>query len=339
MLRISIIIPVYNNATYLRQCIDSILAQSFSDFELLLVDDGSSDGSGGICDEYTAKDSRIKVFHQQNAGVGAARNLGMEMAVSPWITFIDSDDCVDENYLASFRLDEIEEDTLAVQGIKYFFPSNGKEKVMFGYPDKKVSISSSYAIRDLDLLGNGCPVAKLFSKKIIENSGLKFNTHISLNEDHVFVTSYYALIKNVRLLSHIGYSYRKGYSETSLTGKIRSVREYLDISKLMADTLLILCERLGVKPTEICSDRTRYIYGLMQIIHAIRISATSFERNRLFESISERYSDLDSSLKGCTVDIYGKILTTLLDSGHRKMAYSYAYIHFVKHTIVKKIFG
>ena len=91
MPEISIIIPVYNSATYLRQCIDSILAQSFSDFELLLVDDGSSDGSGGICDEYAAKDSRIKVFHQQNAGVGAARNLGMEMAVSPWITFIDSE--------------------------------------------------------------------------------------------------------------------------------------------------------------------------------------------------------------------------------------------------------
>ena len=91
---ISIIVPVYNVEKYLRECLDSILAQTFTDFELILVDDGSVDSSGAICDEYAGKDERIRVFHQNNQGQGAARNLGVEKAKSEWVLFIDSDDIV-----------------------------------------------------------------------------------------------------------------------------------------------------------------------------------------------------------------------------------------------------
>ena len=76
--KISVIVPVYNAEKWLRRCVDSILAQTYTDFELLLVDDGSTDGSGAICDEYTAKDSRVRVFHQPNGGVSSARNLGLD---------------------------------------------------------------------------------------------------------------------------------------------------------------------------------------------------------------------------------------------------------------------
>ena len=76
---VSIIVPVYNTAPYLRACLDSILSQTFTDFEILLVDDGSTDGSGEICDEYAGKDLRVIVFHQENGGVGSARNRGLTM--------------------------------------------------------------------------------------------------------------------------------------------------------------------------------------------------------------------------------------------------------------------
>lgn len=95
---ISIIVPVYNVEKYLSQCIDSILAQAFIDFELLLVDDGSTDGSGRICDEYANKDARIQVFHKKNGGVSSARNIGLEHAQGEWITFVDSDDWLDLKY-------------------------------------------------------------------------------------------------------------------------------------------------------------------------------------------------------------------------------------------------
>ena len=89
---ISIIVPVYNTEKYLHRCIDSILAQTFTDFELLLINDGSKDNSGKICDEYAAKDSRVRVFHKENGGVSSARNLGLNEAQGKWIYFVDSDD-------------------------------------------------------------------------------------------------------------------------------------------------------------------------------------------------------------------------------------------------------
>lgn len=91
---ISIIIPIYKAERYLSKCVDSILAQTYADWELLLVDDGSPDNSGELCDEYAAKDKRIKVFHKENGGVSSARNLGLEMMAGEWVTFVDADDWI-----------------------------------------------------------------------------------------------------------------------------------------------------------------------------------------------------------------------------------------------------
>ena len=99
---ISVIVPVYNTEKYLNRCIDSILSQTFSDFELLLIDDGSTDNSGTICDEYVMRDSRVRVFHKANEGVSLARNLGVNEASGEWIAFIDADDWILDTYLATF---------------------------------------------------------------------------------------------------------------------------------------------------------------------------------------------------------------------------------------------
>ena len=97
----SIIIPVYNVAPYLRECLDSVLAQTFTDWEAICVDDGSTDGSGDVLDEYAAKDKRFRVIHQKNAGVGAARNKGLDIANGNWILFLDSDDVWQHNLLST----------------------------------------------------------------------------------------------------------------------------------------------------------------------------------------------------------------------------------------------
>ena len=103
---ISIIIPVYNVEKYLAKCIDSILNQAFTDWELILIDDGSVDQSGKICDEYACKDNRIKVTHKKNEGVSKARNTGITLAKGEYICFIDSDDWIDVNYLQNFKIQE-----------------------------------------------------------------------------------------------------------------------------------------------------------------------------------------------------------------------------------------
>ena len=96
---ITVIIPVYNSATFLDKCISSVLSQSYNDFELLLINDGSTDNSGEICDHYAQKDSRVKVIHKDNEGVSSARNIGLDQAKGEWITFVDSDDWVHEDFL------------------------------------------------------------------------------------------------------------------------------------------------------------------------------------------------------------------------------------------------
>lgn len=97
---ISVIVPVYKVEPYLRRCVDSILAQTYTDFELILVDDGSPDSCGAICDEYAGKDSRVRVIHQENGGLSAARNIGIDVAKGEYLTFVDSDDWVHSEYLA-----------------------------------------------------------------------------------------------------------------------------------------------------------------------------------------------------------------------------------------------
>ena len=99
-MKLSIIVPVYNVAQWLPETVDSVLEQTFRDFELILVDDGSGDGSGEICDSYAEKDSRVRVIHQKNAGVSAARNAGVAAAEGDWIGFVDSDDIIEKDMFA-----------------------------------------------------------------------------------------------------------------------------------------------------------------------------------------------------------------------------------------------
>ena len=121
--KISVIVPVYKAEAYLRCCVDSLLAQTFRDFEILLIDDGSPDKSGEICDEYARQDGRIKALHKKNGGVSSARNVGIEHAQGEWITFVDADDYVKSAYLTDFGLADLkanDKSVLIYQGISYW---------------------------------------------------------------------------------------------------------------------------------------------------------------------------------------------------------------------------
>ena len=97
--KISVIVPVYKAEAWLARCVDSILAQTFRDLEVILVDDGSPDGSGALCEGYAAADSRVKAIHKANGGVSSARNAGIEAASGEWVAFVDSDDWLEPDYL------------------------------------------------------------------------------------------------------------------------------------------------------------------------------------------------------------------------------------------------
>ena len=161
--KISIIIPIYNADKYLARCIDSILAQTYKNFELILVNDGSSDNSSDICNEYKLRDKRIHTYHNQHKGVSYSRNFGIIKSSGTYICFIDSDDWIETNYLkAFFKFGDKKDYQYVSQGIT--FDNSKTTWSFFSYKDKYENNDSSIFIEN-KIFENGCPVGKLFNKK------------------------------------------------------------------------------------------------------------------------------------------------------------------------------
>lgn len=199
--KVSIIVPVYNVEQYLRRCIDSVLNQTFSDFELLLIDDGSKDNSVEICDEYAAKDSRIRVFHKENGGVSSARNLGLDNAKGEWIIFVDGDDSVAHDYIEAFHFDA----DIEIQSPLIVDEETENERVSIKQED--IFISSSCA--EILITGgiNTAPWAKCFKTSIIKTNKIVFPIEISYGEDSVFLYSYLIHCNTARYNSKSKYRY------------------------------------------------------------------------------------------------------------------------------------
>ncbi|MBD9166125.1 MAG: glycosyltransferase [Parabacteroides johnsonii] len=190
--QISVIVPVYNAGQHLDRCIKSILCQSFVDFELLLIDDGSSDDSASICDNYASKDNRIRVFHQSNAGVSAARNLGLKEMCGKYLAFVDADDYVSPYYLADLyaglRLDR--GSGLIIQSLVQVTP-DGEELSKKKAGDAFVeSIDFGMAICNYRLYEQGYIASKLYDVKLIRKYGLFFDERIKVLEDLFFMYQY-----------------------------------------------------------------------------------------------------------------------------------------------------
>ena len=182
MPKVSIIVPVYKAEKYLNRCIDSILAQTFTDWELLLIDDGSPDRSGDICDEYAKKDTRIRVFHKKNGGVSSARNAGLDVAKGQWVVFVDSDDWCEENYLCDFINTQniLHEECVVLQGRM----NEVDEKVVDNLVLKECSYENvSEAMLENNLLTFGAPYCKLYSNILIQKNRIRFPEEYSYGED------------------------------------------------------------------------------------------------------------------------------------------------------------
>ena len=191
---ISVIIPVYKVENVLYHCIDSILKQTFKDFELILVDDGSPDGCGAICDSYAEKDCRIRVFHNINRGVSFARNFGINVALGEYVCFVDSDDFVQPNYL--LRLWETAKSNpgclniwCGINMVDDYRKHNLKLCVYDQY--ETISRSSFKEIMTLtEKMLEASPCNKLYKKQIIIDNNLSMDESISLGEDAIFNLQY-----------------------------------------------------------------------------------------------------------------------------------------------------
>lgn len=196
----SIVVPVYNVSKYLKRCIDSILSQSYGNFELLLVDDGSTDDSGVICDEYLVKDNRIKVFHKKNGGVSSARNKGIDEARGKYIVFVDSDDYIlADRLLQIFKLSDNNPDFIVEY---YAAPENNK------YNCKQIDIQDFYIIRDVGVIWTSA-----FKAKVLKDNKVYFDEKIWHGEDSLFVLDFFYRCSTIIFADEYGYIYEKGHEE------------------------------------------------------------------------------------------------------------------------------
>lgn len=240
---ISVIVPVYNVENYINRCVDSILIQDYDYLELILVNDGSTDKSGTICDEYALKDNRVKVIHKKNGGVSSARNSGLERAAGDYILFFDSDDWIDKdtishlynnlnNYnadcsICSYYINDKPVNTMAKR--------NKIEKLNKQLSIKKALLSDGYG---------GYLWNKLYKKNIIVEHNLKFNESITIGEDLLFTINYLIKCDTISYSDtpKYHYYYRKTSAlNSSFNGKkLSSIEAYKEIIRLISSANLNL---------------------------------------------------------------------------------------------------
>lgn len=214
---ISVILPVYNAEKTLSRCIESILNQEFTDFELIIINDGSNDFSLSICENYAAQDSRIKIISKQNYGVSSARNLGLENVRGKYICFVDADDWVEKEYLSAFfRTNKNPDKEIVIQS--FFEDTQTESTIKYILPDKKYNQENfARVFLQLHILSYGYPFAKLYQTDIINEHNLRFDTHIHFIEDLLFFLNYMQFVHSLRTVSETHYHYTVHQSDVSLS--------------------------------------------------------------------------------------------------------------------------
>lgn len=225
--KISVIVPVYNAEQYISHCIECVLAQTFRDFELLLIDDGSTDNSGKICDEYEKKDSRIKVIHKINAGVSAARNDGINIALGTLVSFVDSDDWVEKDYLQTI-IDNLCDNDILFWGSVWHLEDGCSCSISFGNLTFLDNVEQGLLFllkNDIRINYLGFTWNKVFKKDIIDRYNIRFVENLSVSEDEVFTIDYCKHIKSMRVIENHIYHYL--WKKQGLTHKKKNRSDYL----------------------------------------------------------------------------------------------------------------
>ena len=283
MEKVSIVVPVYNVEKYIEKCLDSIINQSFSNIEIILVDDGSTDNSGKICDIYEKKDTRIKVIHKKNGGLSDARNYGIEVATGEFISFIDSDDYIEENMIErlyeSCKKDESDISCCA----KILEYDNGKKE--------KRNNKENFCITNIEALGkmfifddiDNSACDKLFSKKLFTD--IKFPVG-NYYED---IATIYKVFMKAKKISHIiDVCYHYIMRENSISNKKFDIRQ-IDMIKFSKKSSV----EVSKKYPDIKQQANSFYYlNLINIIIKIK-NADDFNKfKKEYISLKKEYNSI-----------------------------------------------
>jgi glycosyltransferase involved in cell wall biosynthesis len=321
---ISVIVPVYKVEQYLHQCIDSILAQTFTDFELILIDDGSPDNCGAICDEYTKQDARIKVIHQENGGLSAARNAGIDIAKGEYLTFIDSDDLIKDIYLEKLLLSLTDNDTdISICGMLSFDDGTKPQETDEQITDYPIIMNGRDACLSVYQMDGKVPImawGKLYKTNLFNTIRYPLGM---IHEDDATTPKLFYRSPRINIISDKLYFYRsrtdsitsKPFSAKRFDG-VRAVQLCIDYFIEAGDSQIVMLARTAKK--------------VMQAKTVIR----AYENNNAEQIPSNYFMSKFQALryirKFCSYDTFCWYLSLV----YPKLVKPYSYLHKVK-----KVFG
>ena len=257
---ISVVVPVYNAEKNIERCVGSVLKQSFSDWELLLIDDGSMDGSAAICDNFVLQDARIRVFHKENGGASSARNKGMELAKGRYLLFLDSDDYLPGNYLEALTgQQELRgEEAFCWTALRIISENHQVKEDVYAYDEAPCSVARRSDILKLSaryLLNS--PVNKLYKTELIRAHFLRMPEDIRIAEDLWFNLQYLEAIGDcpIVILNQVTYYYVRN-GEASLDHGYRS--NYYKIHKKILAELFDYSQKWQAPPEDESLYYARY---------------------------------------------------------------------------------
>ena len=263
---VSVVVPVYNSEKFLARCVSSILKQSYSELELLLIDDGSTDLSGKICDEFAALDNRVRVFHKNNEGVSVARNVGIEMSRGAYISFVDSDDWIEIDFLKEMVSSAIEHNSNIVVG---------GYRTVWNYKTKCHRLKTANIITNLKYIiqGDFFVWQNLYKANFI--CKYKFCSNISYGEDYIFLVDVFTDTKAVSFVPCQLYNYSQENTESAMHKNL--LLNFFQ-QKTASDIAKNILERKGI-----CSENKEYLnYRYCFVARNLSINAIREFKNNSF---------------------------------------------------------
>ena len=311
--QVSIIIPVYNVEPYLRQCLDSVLGQTFKNFEVLLVNDGSSDSSGDICREYVEKDSRFHYFEKENGGLSDARNYGIERAQGEYLTFIDSDDFVNEKHLENlFLASRLTNADITIGGFSRF--ENGTFWLYQDYfsSDSLVSFTSTQAIQHLDsmfdvpFLNFSTAWGKLFKRELFSELRFPYGKYA---EDQFIIWKLYLKARSIYTFNVDSYVYRINKNGMSSVFSLK----HLDYIEALEERIKSTKDLEGI---DINLSFNMYRYVLQRILGKLEehdyIDEAKEVREKLELAEQGQYPFLSDEVKEIEVENGGELISIIV---------------------------
>ena len=311
--QVSIIIPVYNVEPYLRQCLDSVLGQTFKNFEVLLVNDGSSDSSGDICREYVEKDSRFHYFEKENGGLSDARNYGIERAQGEYLTFIDSDDFVNEKHLENlFLASRLTNADITIGGFSRF--ENGTFWLYQDYfsSDSLVSFTSAQAIQHLDsmfdvpFLNFSTAWGKLFKRELFSELRFPYGKYA---EDQFIIWKLYLKARSIYTFNVDSYVYRINKNGMSSVFSLK----HLDYIEALEERIKSTKDLEGI---DINLSFNMYRYVLQRILGQLEehdyIDKAKEVREKLELAEQGQYPFLTDEVKEIEVENGGELISIIV---------------------------